>query len=100
PRGGLGFGADSNARASGENRIRFLSIRENRSMTAIPLEQVRAFRLQSHHLDRPLPLDLLTAAVGACGVQNSPPGTWETAMWNRVEGITLRQLEHALYEEK
>lgn len=69
-------------------------------MTAIPLEQVRAFRLQSHHLDRPLPLDLLTAAVGACGVQNSPPGTWETAMWNRVEGITLRQLEHALYEEK
>ena len=68
-------------------------------MTAT-LEQVRAFRLRRHHLDCPLPPKRLTEAAGACGVQNSPPGAWETALWNRVEGVTPSQLEDALYDEK
>ena len=62
--------------------------------------QVRALRLSRHHLDHPLPTGRLPEAAGACGVQNSPPGAWETALWNRVEAVTLLQLERALYEEK
>ena len=62
--------------------------------------QVRAFRLRAHHLVRKLPAGQLEQAAGACGAQNSPPGTWETAIWNRVEGCTRRQLRRALYEEK
>ena len=63
-------------------------------------EQVRALRLRRHHLDRPLPSGGLVEAAAGCGVQNSPPGAWETALWNRVEGVTLPQLEQALYGEK
>ena len=63
-------------------------------------EQARAFRLRRHHLDRPLPSGGLVEAAAGCGVQNSPPGAWETALWNRVEGVTLHQLEQALYREK
>ena len=63
-------------------------------------EQARAFRLRRHHLDRPLPSGGLVEAAAGCGVQNSPPGAWETALWNRVEGVTLPQLEQALYGEK
>ena len=63
-------------------------------------EQARAFRLNRHHLDRPLAQDRLLEAAAACGVQNSPPGAWETALWNRVEGAALPQLESALSEQK
>ena len=63
-------------------------------------EQVRALRLSRHHLDRPLPSGGLAEAAAGCGVQNSPPGAWETALWNRVEDVTLPQLEQALYGEK
>ncbi len=63
-------------------------------------EQARALRLRRHHLDRPLPSGALVEAAAVCGVQNSPPGAWETALRNRVEGVTLHQLEQALYGEK
>ena len=59
-------------------------------------EQARALRLRRHHLDRPLPSGALVEAAAGCGVQNSPPGAWETALWNRVEDVTLPQLEQAL----
>ena len=62
--------------------------------------QVRAFRLRAHHLDHKLPPGQLEQAAGACGIQNSPPGAWETAAWNRVEGCTRAELGRALYEEK
>lgn len=61
-------------------------------------EQIRTYRLWAHHLDGGA-CDILSAA-GACGLQNSPPGAWETAMFNRVEGCTLEALHRALYEEK
>lgn len=61
---------------------------------------VRAFRLRAHHLDAPLPPGSWTEAAGACGVQNSPPGAWVTALAARVAGCTRTQLERALYEEK
>ena len=62
--------------------------------------QVRAFRLRAHHLDRRLPPEGLLAAAGACGIQNSPPGAFETAMFNRVEGCSPQALRRALYEER
>ena len=66
----------------------------------IGVEQVRRYRLRGHHLDRKLPPKGLLAAAGACGVQNSPPGAWETALFNRLENCCLRDLRWALEEEK
>ena len=43
-----------------------------------------------------LPSGQIETAAGACGVQNSPPGAWETALFNRVEGCTLPELHDAL----
>lgn len=63
-------------------------------------EQIRAYRLRAHHLDQPLPPEGLEIAAGACGLQNSPPGAWETAAFNRLADCTLKGLQTALYEEK
>lgn len=63
-------------------------------------DQIRGYRLNAHHLDKKLPACCLTRAAGACGLQNSPPGAWETAMFNRIEGCTLSLLNDALYKEK
>ena len=52
----------------------------------IETENIRSYRLKAHHLEKKLPLSGLADAAGACGVQNSPPGAWETAMFNRLEG--------------
>ena len=66
----------------------------------VTLEQIRSFRLRAHHLDRPLPVSELLRAAGACGLQNSPPGAWETALWNRLEGCSSALLRDALYRDK
>lgn len=66
----------------------------------LTFSQIRGFRLSAHHLDKKLPPSALIRAAGACGLQNSPPGAWETALFNRVEGCTLSLLHHSLYEEK
>lgn len=62
--------------------------------------QIRQFRLRAHHLDRRLPAGGLLDAAGACGLQNSPPGAWETALFQRLEGCTLPRLRDALYRDK
>ena len=62
----------------------------------IRAQAVRSFRLRAHHLDKMLPSGQIETAAGACGVQNSPPGAWETALFNRVEGCTLPELHDAL----
>lgn len=66
----------------------------------INFEQIRAYRLRAHHLDQKLPPDALETAAGACGLQNSPPGAWETAAYNRLTDCTLRGLQNALYKQK
>ncbi|WP_195267572.1 winged helix DNA-binding domain-containing protein [Eubacterium sp. 1001713B170207_170306_E7] len=66
----------------------------------IETEQIRNHRLRAHHLDKKQPMTGLTAAAGACGLQNSPPGAWETALFNRLEGCTLEEVQKALYLEK
>lgn len=66
----------------------------------ISFAQIRNYRLHAHHLDQKLPADAILCAAGACGLQNSPPGTWETALLNRLEGCSLPMLHNALYHDK
>ena len=62
--------------------------------------QIRAHRLRAHHLDQKYPFCELLAVAGSCGLQNSPPGAWETAAFCRLSGCTLPLLQQALYQEK
>lgn len=69
----------------------------------VSAEQIRAYRLKIHNLAAPLPQDDLagiTAAAAVCGLQNSPPGAWETAMFNRLAECNLNNLHAALYANK
>ncbi|MDO5602186.1 MAG: winged helix DNA-binding domain-containing protein [Oscillospiraceae bacterium] len=63
-------------------------------------EQIIRYRMRVHHLDGKLPQEGLLEAAGACGLQNSPPGAWETALFNRLHSCTLNFLRGALYHEK
>jgi len=69
-------------------------------MTELNVEQIRNFRLRSHHLDRAYQKTDISELAGACGLQNSPPGAWETALYNRVPDCSLSDMEDLLYEEK
>lgn len=62
--------------------------------------QIRAHRLRAHHLDQKYPFSELLNIAGTCGLQNSPPGTWETAAFCRLKNCTLPQLHQALYQKK
>lgn len=62
--------------------------------------EVLGRRLHAQHLDAPLGPGGLLEAAGACGFQNTPPGAWELAAINRVEGVSAAELRAALYEEK
>ena len=62
--------------------------------------QIRAHRLRAHHLDQKYPFCELLTVAGTCGLQNSPPGAWETAAFCRLKNCTLPQLHQALYQEK
>ncbi len=66
----------------------------------IEAKKIRSYRLHAHHLDGKIPIDGLINIAGACGLQNTPPGAWETALYNRLEGCTLPILREALYEQK
>lgn len=63
-------------------------------------DQIRSHRIRAHHLDARRGRDFLLEAAGACGLQNSPPGAWETALFNRIDGLSLDALRNELYEEK
>ena len=69
-------------------------------MTEPSIEQIRIFRLRSHHLDAVYPKSEADRLAVACGMQNTPPGAWETALFNRVPDCTLSDMEHLLYEQK
>ena len=68
-------------------------------MEFVSADQIIAFRFHRHHLDQKLPLSRRLEAV-SCGILNSPPGSWETAMFNRTEDITLQQCRKDLEEKK
>lgn len=61
------------------------------------LAQIRAFRLRAHHLDRTYAYEDIPEAVGACGMQNTPPGAWENALYHRIPSCSLVQMEQLLY---
>ncbi|MFW0787249.1 winged helix DNA-binding domain-containing protein [Gordonia sp. CPCC 206044] len=63
-------------------------------------EQVVAFRLGTHHLADRLPRQRQAAAVGACGIQNSPPGSALLAVHARLDGVTEAGLATAVDEDK
>lgn len=69
-------------------------------MLTLSAPQVLAQRLAAHHLQQPLPPGGLLQAAGACGLQNTPPGAVETALWNRVEGFTPALLQRELVETR
>lgn len=62
--------------------------------------QVRWYRLAVHHLDQLYPASRLEAVAGVCGLQNSPPGAWETAAFARLADCPLSRLQAALEQEK
>lgn len=69
-------------------------------MTEVTREQIRQFRIHSHHLDRWYGIEEAASAAGACGFQNSPPGAWETSLCNRISDVTHKEAEALLEREK
>lgn len=69
-------------------------------MHAISIEEIRNFRLRSHHLDRWYDRTEVEAVVGGCGMQNSPPGVWEAALANRIAACDGQWIERLLTEER
>lgn len=62
--------------------------------------QVIAFRLQVHHLNEKVSFDQLNEVTGVIGIQNSPPGAWENAIFHRIENCSLPKLSKQLDDQK
>lgn len=69
-------------------------------MMDVGVDQVRRFRLRAHHLDRAYGLEAVEELVGACGMQNSPPGAWEAALFNRAPALRREDAERLLCGER
>ena len=76
------------------------NIQEVPAMNSPTEDQIRSFRLRSHHLDRIYGRETLLEAAGACGLQNSPPGAWEAAIHNRIPELGGKELRDVLEENK
>ncbi len=66
----------------------------------IETKQIRNYRLFAHQLNRQLPMHGMIDAASACGLQNSPPGAWETALFNRLSNCSRQALDDALHNQK
>ena len=69
-------------------------------MERITREQIRRYRLHAHHLDRWYHMADAVDIAGACGLQNSPPGAWESALRCRVHGFGADDAKRLLEEDK
>lgn len=69
-------------------------------MMELSAQQIRSFRLHTHHLDVSCKGTDIAELAGACGLQNTPPGAWETALFNRAPDCSLPGIEQLLYQEK
>ena len=69
-------------------------------MRTLTKEQVLRCQRHAHHLDKKLPRKQRLEAVSACGLVNSPPGSWELAMAARVAALTRDDLRCDLIETK
>lgn len=63
------------------------SIRRTKKRTDVSLDQVRAFRVAAHHLNRRLSAGSVLEAAGGCALQDSPPGSALLALHARVDGV-------------
>lgn len=64
-------------------------------------DQVHAFRMARHHLDRPLPKSRLPQVVAdACGVQAQVMAAAQLALRVRVRGLTLEDVDRALWHDR
>lgn len=70
------------------------------SPVAVSAAQVLAFRLYSQNLAARLPTGSLIQAAGACGVQDTPPGSAALALHARLEDLTPEDLRRAVEGEK
>jgi hypothetical protein len=69
-------------------------------MDTISREQIRQYRLHTHHLDAWYQRTDIKEIAGACGFQNSPPGAWESALHNRILDFNLNDMRRMLETEK
>lgn len=63
-------------------------------------QEIRNFRLRRHHLDRYYDRTDIEAITGGCGMQNSPPGSWEVALANRIGDCDDQWIARLLEEER
>jgi hypothetical protein len=79
-----------------------VAARQNAGGTAAEARtsDVVAFRLRAHHLTDRQPADDLHEVAGACGIQNSPPGSALLALHARVEDVTQDRMDRIEGEEK
>ena len=61
---------------------------------------VIAFRLRAHNLASRRSADDVHDVVGACGIQNSPPGSALLALHARVEGVAPELLDRLVADER
>jgi hypothetical protein len=69
-------------------------------MMEVNIQNIRLFRLYTHHLDKQRKKKHIPEITGACGMQNTPPGAWETALFNRVSDCSLSDMNDLLYSKK
>lgn len=62
--------------------------------------EVLAFRLNAHHLDRRRPSAELPTVVGACAIQDSPPGSAPLAAGARADGLTAEAWHEAAADRR
>jgi hypothetical protein len=67
-------------------------------MTTAERTKVLGYRLSGHHLSEKVPTERLLEAAGACGVQNTPPGSAALSLLARVDGLTPMMLRSALLD--
>jgi hypothetical protein len=63
-------------------------------------DRVLAFRLGGHNLASRQPPGSLLKAAGACGVQNTPPGSAALSLHARVNGLTPADVDLALEADR
>lgn len=72
-----------------------------RDAVSVSWDQIHAFRMARHHLDRPVPRSRLVQAAGdACGVQAQVMAAAQLALRVRVRGLTLEDIDRALWQDR
>lgn len=63
-------------------------------------ERILWRRLSAQHLDRRYPRSSLKEVVGACGVQNTPPGSASISLIARIDEISPDDVRHHLEDDR